>query len=117
MPYLQLNTSVRLSDTEKHDLCEEIGKIMPAIPGKTRQNTMMYINDGCYMEMGDAANPMLNLEVRLLGNESDDIKKDYIGKITKLFEDKLKVQPSYMYINLIPYDDWGVNGSLMIAKK
>ena len=117
MPYLQLNTTVRLSDAEKHDLCEEIGKLMPVIPGKTRQNTMMYINDGCFMEMGAECGPSLNLVVRLLGAVSDKIKEDYIGQITKLFEQKLKVSPDRMYMNLVVLDDWGVSGSLMTAPK
>jgi phenylpyruvate tautomerase PptA (4-oxalocrotonate tautomerase family) len=113
MPYLQLNTSVRLTDAEKHGLCEEIGKLMPIIPEKTRDNTMMYINDGCYMELKDAAKPSLNLVVRILGDIGDDIKKEYIEKITKLFEDKLKTPPERMYINIVALYDWGVNNTLL----
>ena len=115
MPYVQVNTSVRLSDAEKHSLCEDIGVIMPTIPGKTRDNTMMCINDGCYMEKSDAKNPVVNLEVRLLGDTTDKIKEEYVGRITKLFEDKLKVSPENTYINIIAYGDWGAGGSFKKA--
>ena len=110
MPYLQLNTSVRLGDAEKHSLCEAIGVLMPIIPGKTRDNTMMCIMDGCFMEKGAGGAPCLNLEVRLLGPAPDECKSDFTAKITSLFEDKLKVQPGDMYINLIEYNDWGSGG-------
>jgi phenylpyruvate tautomerase PptA (4-oxalocrotonate tautomerase family) len=117
MPYLQLNTSVRLNDAEKHDLCEEIGKLMPLIPGKSRDNTMMCINDGCYIEKKDASRASLNLVVRLLGEAPDECKKSYITEATKLFEDKLGVNPENIFINIVALDDWGVNGAMLKAPK
>ena len=115
MPYIQINTSVRLNDAEKHSLCEDIGAIMPSIPGKTRDNTMMHINDGCYMEKSDANNPVVNLEARVLGDVPDANKEEYVGRITKLLEEKLKVRPENIFINFVEYGDWGVGGTLKKA--
>jgi len=112
MPYLQLNTSVKMSDAQKHELCCEIGKLMPLIPGKTRDNTMMAIFDGCFMEKGDNGLPALNLVVRVLGGVSDDDKNTFIASVSGLFEDKLSVRQDFMYINIVALDDWGSGGAL-----
>jgi len=113
MPFVQLTTSVSLGKEEKHDLCEEIGKLMPLIPEKNRDNTMIAILDGCYMEKGNNDLPSLNLVVRLLGAAGDGIKKNYIEQVTKLFEDKLKIRPDHIFINIVALDDWGANGALL----
>ena len=115
MPYLQLNTSVSLSDAEKRSLCEEICKLISIIPGKSPAGTMLYINDGCFMEMGDGKGPCLNLVVRLLGAAPEENKINFIEQITALFERTLKVTPPLMYINLVELDDWGVDGKFRKA--
>jgi len=115
MPYVQLCTSVRLNETKKHELCDEIGKLMPLIPGKTRDNTMMSIIDGCYMEKINADNPALNFEVRVLGGVPDAHKKDFIEQITALFDRMLGVKPDFMSINIAVFDDWGSGGRFIKA--
>ena len=117
MPYLQLNTTVRLDDAEKHSLCEEIGEIMPLIPGKTRDNTMMNIVDGCFIEKGANGNPCLNLEVRVLGAVGDEQKNDFIVKISEFFEKKLNIRQDFMYINIVEFFDWGSGGKFIKVKK
>jgi len=111
MPYLHLNTTVSISGDEKHSLCVALGELMPLIPGKTRDNTMMNIVDGCFMEKGDKGAPCLSLEVRVFGPAPDENKNDFIGQVTRLFEDKFKIAPGDMYINIVEFNDWGSNGA------
>jgi phenylpyruvate tautomerase PptA (4-oxalocrotonate tautomerase family) len=104
-----------LDEAQKHDLCEEIGKLMPLIPGKTRENTMMNIMDGCYMEKVDASEPSLNLEVRVLGAVPEANKRDYVEKICALFEKKPGISPGRVTINFVEFDCWGTDGKLLKA--
>ncbi|MDR0885472.1 MAG: hypothetical protein LBN22_03770 [Clostridiales Family XIII bacterium] len=114
MPYVQLNTSVKLSDTEKHQLCDELGELMPLLPTKSRENTMMNIVDGCYIEFGtvNQTGPALNLEVRLFGVSPEEDKNAFVGAVSALFETRLGVPINRMYINLTEYNTWGSKGQL-----
>lgn len=109
MPYLQLNTSVSLSESEKKALFDEIGELMPLIPGKSRQNTMMHFIGGQTMELGDAE-PCLYLEVRLYKPAPYENKQAFTSQICALLEKKLGVQQSRMYVNLVEMQEWGSGG-------
>jgi phenylpyruvate tautomerase PptA (4-oxalocrotonate tautomerase family) len=109
MPYLELNTSVSLKPEEKHILCEDIGKLLPLIPGKTRELTMMTIADGRYMELGDTT-PSANLLLRLGGPAAKEGKATFVQEVTALFEAKLGIRPERLYINIIECSSWGANG-------
>ncbi|MDR2515335.1 MAG: hypothetical protein LBD02_09080 [Christensenellaceae bacterium] len=109
MPYLKLSVNRDLSADEKHGLCEEIGKLMPLIPGKTRENTMMDIVTGAYIEMGDAS-PALNLEVRLFRAAPKENKQNFVREISALLEKATGVRPARMYINLIEHESWASGG-------
>ncbi|MDR3084968.1 MAG: hypothetical protein LBU47_01500 [Christensenellaceae bacterium] len=109
MPYLKLSVNRDLSPDEKHALCEEIGRLMPLLPGKTRENTMMDIVSGSYIEMGDAS-PALNLEVRLFHAAPKENKQNFVREISALLEKKTGVKPARMYMNLIEYESWASGG-------
>jgi phenylpyruvate tautomerase PptA (4-oxalocrotonate tautomerase family) len=112
MPYFQLHTSRTLSGAEKHGLCEEIGKLMPLLPGKSRDNTMMCVMDGCYMELG-GAEPALNLDVRLFKPSPAENKKAFAEKISALLGEKLGVKPERMSINIAEHSCWTSGGVYM----
>jgi phenylpyruvate tautomerase PptA (4-oxalocrotonate tautomerase family) len=109
MPYLEINTSVTLTTAEKHDLCEEIGKLLPLIPGKTRDLTMMNIEDARFMELDDDA-PSLNLELRIGGPAPKEAKADFVKAVSELFKKTLGIAPKRTYINIVEHNSWGANG-------
>ncbi|MDR1060846.1 MAG: hypothetical protein LBL83_06480 [Clostridiales bacterium] len=109
MPYLQLHTSKQLSPAEKRELCGEIGKLMPLLPGKARDNTTMCLVDGCYMELGDAE-PALNLEVRLYKPSPSESKRAFAEQISRLLEERLGVRQDRMSINIVEHASWTSGG-------
>ncbi len=111
MPYLHLSVQNPLTAQEKHALCESIGPLMPLLPGKTRQNTMMHIEDSCFIELGDDK-PCLFLEVRMFKPSPEENKQAFVKAISELLEEKLGVPQNRMYINMIELDAWGSNGAL-----
>ena len=111
MPYLQLNVQKELNQEEKHALCEAIGAVMPLLPGKSRENTMMHIVSGQHMELLTDA-PCLYLEVRMFKPSPLESKQAFVQAISRLLEEKLDVQPARMYINLVEMDEWGSGGAL-----
>ena len=110
MPYLHLSVTNALSAEENHALCEAIGPIMPLLPTKSRENTMMHIEDGCSMELGRGGEPCLFLEVRLYKKAPEENKDAFVKAISELLEAKLGVKQARMYINLLELDAWGSNG-------
>jgi len=112
MPYVHLSVNKPLAPEAKHELCEEIGKLMPLIPGKTRENTMFHIEDGCFIELADAE-PALFMEVRMFRSAPYINKKNYVAKVSDYMEKRLGVDKGRMYINLIEFEDWGVGGEYL----
>jgi phenylpyruvate tautomerase PptA (4-oxalocrotonate tautomerase family) len=109
MPYLQLHTSKPLSRAEKHELCDELGKLMPLLPGKARDNTTMCLMNGCYMELGDDE-PALNLEVRLYKPSPAESKKAFAESVSRLLEERLGVRRDRMSINISEHASWTSGG-------
>jgi phenylpyruvate tautomerase PptA (4-oxalocrotonate tautomerase family) len=109
MPYLEVNTSVTLTDEGRHDLCEEIGKLLPLIPGKKREITMINIVDGRYIELGDKE-PCLNIELRIGGISPFTAKRNFVREVTAMVEEKLGVKPGRTFINIIECTSWGAFG-------
>lgn len=112
MPYFHLTTNATIPAAEKHALCNEIGKLMPLLPGKSRDNTMMQLDDARFMEMGDNALLCGHLEVRLYKASPTDAKQAFVAAVSKLFEEKLAIPQDRLYINLIEYDAWASNGKI-----
>ena len=111
MPYVHLSVPNALTAEEKHALCEAIGPLMPLLPGKNRQNTMMHIEDSCYLEMGEDGEPCLFLEVRLFKKSPEESKEAFAKAICELLEQKLGVKQTRIYMNFIEMDAWVSGGN------
>jgi phenylpyruvate tautomerase PptA (4-oxalocrotonate tautomerase family) len=113
MPYLEVNTSLKFTDAEKHELCEEIGKFISLIPGKRREITMMNIRDGCFTELGDSEHqkdPCLSLEFRILGRTRFNCKRDFVKDVTAMLGEKYGLKSNRVFINIFECESWGAFG-------
>lgn len=114
MPYMEIKTSLSLSDEKKHEVCEEIGGLMSMIPGKRREITMINVVDGCYMELGSVERqkqPCLNLELRICGISPYPSKRDFVKEVTAAVGRILDIPPNRTFINIFECDSWGAFGN------
>jgi hypothetical protein len=113
MPYLEAHTSMVLTNDEKHELCEEIGKFLKLIPGKRTEITMMNIVGGCYMELGEKEQqkePCMNIELRICGISPFNTKRDFVREVTTMLDKKYGIPPNRAFFNIFECSSWGAFG-------
>jgi len=84
---------------------------MSILPGKTRDNTMMQIDGGASLSMGDAGAPCAFVDIRLFKASPGDAKSRFVRAITDILKERLGVDPARVYVNLIELPDWGARGT------
>lgn len=112
MPFVHITTAKKLDDSTKNKLHEEIIKIMPVLPGKDKDNTLLCIDDGAGMYRGGEPNDGIFAEVRLYKKSPEDAKKEFSQKIHAIFKDVLKIPDnSCVYLNFMEFENWSSNGN------
>ena len=106
MPYLHLSASPALTNEEIGALRDEIAALMPILPGKTRENTMIHITGGCAISKGDPSVPAVFIEIRTYKASPDEAKKEFAARITAMVSEKLGVPGENIYMNIIAMDEW-----------
>ena len=106
MPYVHLNASRSLTDAEIAALRDDVAALMPLLPGKTRENTMIHITGGCAISKGDPSVPALFIEVRTYKASPDEAKKEFAARLTAMLSEKLGVPGENIYMNIIAMDEW-----------
>ena len=108
MPYVHLKVSRPLTEQQIEAARLAIADIMPALPGKTRDNTMIHITGSCALSMGDSGKPCMFLEVRLYKASPEESKKAFVRKAAEALCALFDIEPERMYINMIELNEWGV---------
>jgi phenylpyruvate tautomerase PptA (4-oxalocrotonate tautomerase family) len=112
MPYVSITTAKKIDSAAKEKLNKEICDIMPILPGKDKDNTLLCIIDGTAMYKSGAPNDGVFIEVRLFKKSPEDAKKEFAQKIHALLKDVLKLEDSSCtYMNYIEFDNWAANGN------
>ena len=106
MPYLHLSASPALTENDIAVLRDGIAQLMPILPGKTRENTMIHITGGCAISKGDPSVPAAFIEIRTFKASPDEAKREFAAKVTALVSEKLGVPGENIYMNIIAMDEW-----------
>ena len=112
MPYVHVSLNVPLTREECGELREEMARLMPLLPNKNRDNTMLRIEPDCFMQMGEPENRCASVEVQLFKASPTEAKKEFVTATTELISKKFDVPPRRIYIRFFEKDEWGSNGTL-----
>ena len=110
MPYLHIATTESIAALG--ELREEIAALMPILPTKNRENTMIHIVPDSFMAMGDADQPCIFVDLRLYGPSPLAAKQDFTAKLCALLHERLGIASNRMYMNVIELESWGAGGAL-----
>jgi len=112
MPFVRITTAKKLDASTKDKLHGEVIKIMPTLPGKDKDNTLLCIEDGVNMFMHGKPNDGIFTDVRLFKKSPEDAKKEFSKKINAIFKDVLKMtDDDCFYMNFVEFDNWSSNGN------
>ena len=113
MPYVHLKVSRPLTEQQIEEARLAIAGIMPSLPGKNRDNTMIHITGSCALSMGDEGKACMFLEVRLFRPSPEESKKEFLKKAAEALCALFEIEPTRMYVNLIELNEWGVGDRLL----
>lgn len=113
MPYLELKTSIKLTDLEKSSLRKKFGELISIIPGKSEQNLMIAISDGYDLSFkGLQGEPMAYIEIKMFKESLFESKSELTRKIFEFLETGYGIASQNVYLNVVEYDCWGYEGHL-----
>ena len=113
MPYVHIVTSTPLAEKKKSDLLEAVASLLPTLPGKSRENSMVHIDGGAFLAMGDPAEACAFCEIRLYKASPMEAKAAFTEKLTALLTKECGVPGKKVYINFFEMENWGVGGALL----
>ena len=111
MPQVNISIAQKLDEKTMNDFQLEIGNNMNLLPGKTLDNTIIRIIDGCSIFKGGKPLDGAFVEVRLFKASPEENKKAFAEKIFSIFKAKLNIEPGAIYMNYLELDHWASNGN------
>ena len=113
MPYVHIVTTAPMDDAKKSALLEKVAPLLPILPGKSRENSMVHIDGGAFMAMGDPAEACAFCEIRLYRQSPMEAKAEFTEKLTALLGEACAVPAKKVYINFFEMENWGLGGTLL----
>ncbi len=113
MPCIQIKTSAKVTEEAANIIKKELGQAITCLPEKTEGWLMITLEDECRMWFrGETGKPMAIIEVKVFGDHIDSAASEAMtGRVCRLFEETLHVDPKDLYIRYLASPDWGWNGS------
>lgn len=111
MPYVNITTAKKLDDATKNRLYAKIGELMPALPGKNLDNTLVCLSGGADMFMRGKPNGGVFVSVQCYKQSPEANKKDFSEKIYEALKEILELGPDdCVYMNFTEFETWAANG-------
>jgi len=111
MPYIAINTTEKLSETQREKVKAELGRLMPIIPTKTEAGLLIDFSDGRTMYKAGEKITGIFIELRLFRNSEFEPKKKYVEEVFEMLSNELGVKKENMYLNVLEFNQWGSGGS------
>lgn len=112
MPYININTNKQLAPEKKQELQAKLGDLISILPGKTAEQTLIKISDGCDMYRRGFDGPLCMIEIYLYQMQTFQNKAELSGAIVALLEKDYGVPASNLYIKFEEMPIWVSNGAL-----
>lgn len=112
MPFMNVHVGKPLCGEKKAELAASIAQIMPTLPGKTQDNTMIEISAGREMFMGGEQRELVFVDMRVFQASPLEAKEAFVEKLSAVFENVLGIPSARQYINIIEMPEWGSRGKL-----
>lgn len=112
MPYIQVNTSKKLSPEQRDQLAAALGERISIIPGKVEKGLMVDIVDGRHMYYAGHKADAAFVEIRCFGTTAYEAQKAYAVSVFEVLESQLGLGKGQVYFNHVDMLRWGSGGAL-----
>jgi phenylpyruvate tautomerase len=112
MPYLKLNTNVKIDAQQSSQLINQLSKLMAQETNKPERYVLVELNDNRTLLFAGNNDPMAYLECKSIGLSPGQAKA-ISAAVSKALKDNLQISPDRVYIEFSnsPGELWGWNGS------
>ncbi len=110
MPLLALQTSVSLSNQQRHDLLAPLSQIVAECIGKPERYVMITVTDAA-MLMGGSEGPTAYADIRSIGGLSSAVNRKLSERVCALLKERLSIPPDRVYLGFtsVNAENWGWN--------
>jgi hypothetical protein len=112
MPYIAINTSKTLSDTQKDEIKALLGERITLIPGKEESRLMVDISDGRSMYFAGERRELAFVDVRCYGTTEFAHKKVFTEAAFEALNRAAGLPGDSIYLSYSEFDTWGTLGSM-----
>ena len=111
MPYIALNTTQKLSDSQKEKIKAEFGRLITLIPTKNEAGLLVdFSGDRTIFKAGEKVDGAF-IEIRLFHKTEFEPKKKFTEETFELLSRELGLKKDNMYLNILEFDEWGSSGT------
>lgn len=109
MPFVNTNTNVKISDSQREALKSELGRAISNL-GKSENWLMLSFEDECDMYFkGDSSSPMAFVDISVFGKSTDEACEAMTKDLCKVYNDILGISPENLYVKYSGSNQWGWN--------
>ena len=111
MPFIDSKLTVKISDRQKEEIKEELGKMISTL-NKSETYLMVGIEDAYDLWLGGKKlDKGAYVAVSLYGDAPKSAYDRLTGQICSLLSEKLDIPGNAVYVTYHPVSDWGWNGA------
>ena len=110
MPYVAINTTLKLTAAQKEKVKAEFGRLITIIPTKTEAGLLVDFSEGRTMYRAGEEAPCAFIEIRLYGKAEMEPKREFTKQVFEMFNRELGLEIPRMYLNILEFDTWGSAG-------
>ncbi len=113
MPYIRVNTSKALSESQKDALSAAFGQQIPLIPGKSEAYLMVDISDGHTMYLSGRKGDFAFVGIEIFGSAKIADQKRLTEAVFAALKEHAGLEPGQVYVTFTEREHWGMQGGLV----
>ena len=112
MPFINVKTSVKLSEQLKLEIENKLTEVIPLLPGKTSNYFMCAVEDNISMMFHGDKQLTAFVEVKIFGKSTREAYTDLTAAICDIMNDCAGVASDFCYVKFEEVENWGFNKRL-----
>lgn len=113
MPYISVNVTKVLTDTQKDAIKSKLGEKISVIPGKSEKALMIDISDGHTIYMaGVRCENTAYIDVKIYGSTEFQYRKAFTEAVFEAIAQAVDIPKDGMYLTFSEFENWGMKGTM-----
>ena len=112
MPFIDIKTNKKVSDTAFSTVRESLDEIITLFPGKSKAWLMTSLSDSCRMAFCASDESCAMVEVKLFGTARKADCERFASAVTSLLSKTLDIPQERIYVKFEGCELWGFSGQL-----